>query len=134
MAQIFSADAQMQVTDVPITLNQETAGVTTNAVHVPFINGKVVVDGRLVMQTGATTTGVQIRVRRNPAAENVVLGFAPDTFIVGAPNIISLPFMFTDSLPDGRDAVYQLSVQQVGATGSGLLGKNSCIRATVMSG
>ena len=134
MAQIFSADAQMLVTDVVITLNSEIPGMTTNPVHVPFINGKVVVEGRVVMSTGATATGVQIRVRRNPAAENVVLGFAPDTFQVGPTQIAALPFMFTDSLPDGRDAVYQLSVQQVGATGNGIFGKNSAIRATVMSG
>lgn len=134
MSQIFAGDSQVLASATAIVTVAETNGPATNPVRVPFINGKIHVQGVALILTGAGTTGLQLRVRRNIAGDNTVLNPAVQTFTVAAATTVQIGFQFTDAVPDGRDCTYTLSVQQVAAAGNGSFLAGSAISAIVMSG
>lgn len=133
MSQQYSADAQMLTAPVTIVTVAETNGPKTIPLPIPNANGKVVVRGSVVVTTGAGTTGLQLRVRRNILAENVIINVVT-TFTVGAAVNTLLPFNFTDQVPDGRSVDYTVSIQAVGAGGNGSIVQGTTIEATVLSG
>jgi len=135
MSQIFSADSQMLSSgNVTLVTTAETTGLSSNALHGPFGTCKVKVSGVALISTGTGVTGVQVRVRRNQSAENIVLNPGTQTIAAAASTIIAVPFAFNDSVPDGRDLVYSLTVQQVAATGNGSILTGTEIDSTVISG
>jgi len=134
MAQVFQQDSQMLAAPVTIVTTAETTALSTNAVKAPFENAKMTVRFSALVTTGTGVTGVQVRVRRNAAAENVVLNPAVQTIGAAASATIAVSGEFTDGVPDGRDSVYSLTVQQVGATGNGTILAGSQIAAQVLSG
>ena len=134
MSATFSTDSQMISSGVTIPTTTETAGPTTNPLRGPFGTCKGVVRGTALISTGTGVTGVQVRVRRNQSGENVVLNPLVQTVGAAASATIAVPFEFTDAVPDGRDLTYQLTVQQVGATGNGSILAGTTITAQIISG
>jgi hypothetical protein len=134
MAQQFQADAQMVAAGITLVTVAETNGPVTNALSPPFPTGykaKVIAVAQIL--TGAGATGVQLRLRRNIANENVVL-FPVLTVAAAASTQIQVSIAATDQVPDGRTASYTLSVQQVAAGGNGSIAIGTYIEAVVLSG
>ncbi len=134
MAQQFQADSQMLAANVTITTTTETTGPVTNPVRVPYLNGKFHVFGTVIVTSGGSTTALVVRVRRNAAAENVVVTPSPQNINVTAGNIVAVGFDFTDAVPDGRDCIYSVTVTQVGAVANGTILAGSTISAVALSG
>lgn len=118
MSQVFSADSVNQTASVTVPTTTETAIVTGNFVNPPFQNAKAVVEGIVMLTVGASTTTVTMRIRRNPTAENVIVGVSvPVTEIAG--NLVQIAYQVADA-PIGPGPVqYQVTVQQTGATANG---------------
>lgn len=134
MSQAFQIDAQSNAATVNIPTTTETAILTTNALPIPYQNGKAVIQGTLVLTPGTTTNLLTIRVRRNPNGENVIVLNAPLAagFVVGAAGDIS--FGVTDVIPDNRSVSYQVTVQQGAATANGTAQIGCFMQAQVISG
>jgi len=134
MAQQFQADAVGTSATVNVPTTTETPILTGNPLPIPFENGKCLVQGTLVITPGTGTTSITIRVRRNPAGENVVVGTAVIVagFVAGSAGDIG--FGFVDPIPDGRTCVYQLTVQQAGAGANGTAQLGCLLQTTVLSG
>ena len=120
----------------PVTLvtTAETTALSTNAIKAPFTNGKNTVRFSVMITTGGGTTGLQVRVRRNASAENIVLNPTVQTIGAGAAATVQISGEFTDAVPDGRDCVYSLTVQQVAAVANGSILAGSTIVAVGLSG
>jgi len=133
MSQQFQRDAQNLAANVAIPTTTETTVITTNFLTPPFGTYKGTVIAVVLMTVGTGTTAVTVRIRRNPSAENIVLGTAQAVTAV-AGNVVSLALMATDSVPDGRSSQYAVTVQQTAATANGTGLAGSGIDATVISG
>jgi len=134
MSQTFSTDAQMSTTATSLVTTTNTAIIQTNFLRGPFLNCKVCVRGVALITIGTGATSVQVKVSRNPSAENLILNPVVQSFTVTAGNTIAIPFFFTDQVPDGRDCQYLLFIQQVAATGNGSALAGTYIEAQVISG
>ena len=134
MSQIFSCDCQITAVAVTIPTTTETAVALTNPLRPPFENGKAVVWGVIQFTAGTAATAVSIRVRRNQSSENVLLNGGGESVTVVAGTAYMVPFAFYDQVPDGRDCVYTVTVQQVSATGNGTVNTPSTIVAQMISG
>ena len=118
MSQVFSADSVNAYVNTTLTLTTETTAITGNFLSPPFQNAKASVKGLIYFTTGAGTTSVTIRVRRNPNAESVNLS-GLSNLNVSAPATYAMPFQVADPIPDARPVQYTVTVQQNGATGNG---------------
>ena len=134
MSQQFGSDCQMASAAVSIPTTTETTVLTLNALRVPFLNGKMVVMGVVFVTWGTGTTSANLRVRRNASAENIVLGGGALGLTAVAGQTVAIPFAFNDQVPDGRDCIYSLTIQQVAATGNGSALAGSTMDGIVLSG
>lgn len=120
MSQVFSADSVMIPLPVTLPTTGETVGVTGNFLNPPFQNAKAVVMANVVVTAGAGTTSLAVRIRRNPAGENLqVTGSGALTAVAG--NQYSLSIQGADAIPDGRAVQYAVTVLAGGATGTGTI-------------
>lgn len=117
MSQVFSGDSVNGTPGLTVVGATETPIVTGNFVNPPFGNAKAIVIAMVTISTGTGTVFVQLRVRRNPNAENVLL--AAPALSIAAPNGGIMTASFADQIPDGRPVQYQVTVQQNGATANG---------------
>lgn len=118
MSQVFSADSVNLLTPATVTTTTETTAVTGNFLSPPFQNAKAIVEATFALTVGATANILTVRIRRNPAAENVVIASAQtQTFTAGTVTMVSLQGA---DAPIGPGPVqYALTVQQGAATGNG---------------
>ena len=121
MSEVFAADSVNNLAGTTVVTTAETAAVTGNFVSPPYQNAKAIVSAVVSLQTGTGTTTATIRIRRNPNAENVVVG-GPMTLTLSAGGIFTLSAQAADPIPDGRSVQYQATVQQASATGNGSTG------------
>lgn len=135
MAQIFSQDARVLGGNLTITDALEHAGPITNFLTIPFTNAKGVGIAVMYVQPSAGGTGLQIRIRRNPNAENVVVADSTvfSAGVVGnSQGTYSLGFV--DPIPDNRAVQYEATVLVAGGGASSFIFGTSYIEATVLSG
>lgn len=131
MSQVFSGDS-VNGGSVAVITTSETQAVTGNFLNPPFGNAKAMVSGQVTLTTGTNTTGVTVRIRRNPNAENSPLTFSsPTNFTAG--QTVMLNLQVADVIPDGRPVQYTITVQQSGATANGSI-TGSNISAILISG
>lgn len=133
MAQQFLADAQDLAAAVAIVTTAETTGPQTNPLPLPYQNGKFRIAASLLLTLAAGVTSVTIRVRRNPAAENLVVN-TPVAIAVTASTNVSLQVMCVDQVPDGRSCSYAVTVVCAGAGANGTIAAGSHAEAVAMSG
>jgi hypothetical protein len=132
MSQVFAADSVTASGSVTVPTTSETPLVKGNFLSPPFQNAKVIVMGLVQINPGAGTTGLTLRVRRNPGAEN--LEISPTTgFQLTPAGTITISCMVADVIPDGRAVQYQLTLQQTGASGNGIVA-SSAVTALLISG
>lgn len=120
MSQVFSGDSVTLVGTPSVPTTTETTVVLGNFLNPPFGNAKAVVFGNLSLTVGAGATGATVRLRRNPAAENLNIG-QTGAITVTAGNTVDLSIQAADVIPDGRAVQYALTITQPGATGNGTL-------------
>lgn len=132
MSQQFGSDAVQNSNPTVVTANTETVGVLGNALTPPYNTCKAVLNGIIALTVGTGQTSVAIRIRRNPAAENVIV--ANYAVITSTPATTQIfPIMATDALPDGRTVQYEVTVQQAGGGGNGSI-VFAMIESTLLSG
>ena len=134
MSQQFQRDVQANSATVNVPTTTETTILTTNSLPVPYQNAKAAVFGTIVLTPGTTTNLITLKVRRNPAAENLVVNtivYAAG-FTVGSAGELS--FGATDPIPDGRSVQYAVTVTQGAATANGTAQVGCYIDATLLSG
>ncbi|MGH3630265.1 MAG: hypothetical protein ACRDRL_22835 [Sciscionella sp.] len=131
MSQQFNQDA-VQVTAISIIAATETQAVLGNFLNPPYGGCKAVVSAFVMLTVGTGITSVSVRIRRNPNSENVVVG-GPAGVTVVAGNVVLLPVILTDIIPDGRPVQYQVTVQQAGGAGNGTA-NIATVDATLISG
>jgi len=131
-AQIFSEDSQANANSTTLVTTAETTLVTSNSLPMPYGNGKVVIQGMAIITPGTNTTSVQMRIRRNPSAENLLIGGTVNIAVTAAV-VIAIPWCTVDQVPDGRNVNYALTVQQVAATANGAV-QPAFIDTRVISG
>jgi hypothetical protein len=132
MSQVFGADSVNGGSNVAINPTAETAAVLGNFVSPPFGNAKAIVMGALSVQAGTGATSIAVRVRRNPNAENVLVG-QQVILTVSAGNSFPAAIVVADPIPDGRQVQYQMTVQQTGASGTANV-SGSAITTLLISG
>lgn len=120
MSQVFSGDSVNAAAAVTIPTSGEVIVAQGNFVNPPFQNAKAMVIGSVSFIVGSGTTTAQIRLRRNPTAENAQVGTS-GAVNVTAGNIVSVTVQTADPIPDGRPVQYALTVTAAGATGTGSL-------------
>ena len=119
---------------ISIPTTTETTIFTHNAVRTPFQNGKIMLWGCIQLTVGTGTTTINVRVRRNASAENVLLPGGNQNITVIAGNVVLVPYCTFDQVPDGRDCLYSVSILQNGATANGSAAPGSTGCAVVLSG
>ncbi len=134
MSQQFLGDAQDLAAGVVINTTTETTGPTTNPLPLPFQTGKFRVLAVCFIATGTGVTAVQLRIRRNPNAENVTVNGTVSNVITPASTVVQVNIGVVDPISDGRPCSYAVTVTQVGATGNGTFLAGSHIEAVAMSG
>ena len=132
MSQVFAGDAVNFAGSASINMNTETVLLTGNFLSPPFQNAKAIVLVMLNYQAGASVTFENIRIRRNPSAENVQVAQTGGITISGSPvQVFSL--QGADIIPDGRSVQYAVTAQQTAATGNGTCGVAN-VTALLISG
>jgi hypothetical protein len=120
MSQVFAGDSVNNTTATTLVTTATTPAVTGNFLNPPFGNAKAIVSATVNITYGTGTNSVVVAIRRNPNAENVVVGVA-QTNTATAGNFANLGFTACDVIPDGRQVQYQVGVAQGGATGNGTI-------------
>ena len=132
MSQVFAADGVSTTVSVVLPTSGSVAVITGNFVNPPFQNAKAVVSANAALTSGSGATNVNLQIRRNPNAENVVVGQTGNITVTAAANYAATVQM-TDVIPDARPVQYQLVVSQTGATGPGSV-YQACIGVLLISG
>jgi hypothetical protein len=133
MSQQFQRDAVSAAGPVTVTTTNEITILTGNPLTPPFGTCKGAIIASCSVITGAGTTAITMRIRRNPSTENVVVATsrAVASLSNGVDGFISLGA--TDQIPDGRSVTYAVTLQQTGgaanATANGI-----SLDATLISG
>lgn len=132
MSQVFSGDSVTGAAGAAVPQSGETVVLTGNFLNPPFGNAKSVVSCFIAISPGPGTTSLNIRLRRNPTAENVqVISNAGVNVSAGVNAVFSL--QGADAIPDGRPVQYAITVTPTGATGaSSVVGAN--VTAFLISG
>lgn len=120
MSQVFSGDSVNTTASVTLGTSGETVAIIGNFINPPFGNAKAVVSANVNLIWGTGTTAGALRIRRNPNAENLVIGVAL-TVTAAAPNTVQLAWQAADVIPDGRAVQYAVTVGQPGASATGTI-------------
>lgn len=134
MAQTFQADATFNAAPITLTGAAPTNGPISNPLSPPYGTFKAQVIGLANVFVGAGTTSVQLRLRRNPSAENLIINSGSVNVTATPGAAIGITVMGVDSVPDGRQVQYVLEVTQIGGTGNGTILVGSSIATLLMSG
>ena len=132
MAQVFSADAVNNTASQTVTGTTETTVALGNFVNPPFGNAKGYVEAYCTLTVGTGQTSVQVRIRRNPNAENVVVA-ASGPLTATAAAVAAFSIQAADAIPDGRPVQYALTVTQAGGAGNATVSFAN-ISTTLISG
>lgn len=133
MAQQFGEDAQMNTVTVNLPNGAETAVLTTNFLNPPFGTCKAAIQAILTILTGVGATGLQLKIRRNPNGENVVVN-AGVVIAVGASVLVLAAIGATDANPDGRPVQYQVTATVSGGAAAATAQIGCYIDCELLSG
>lgn len=134
MAQIFAAQASVAPTNTALPNGAATVVLTLVGLTPPLGNFKAVIDGTLYVTVAADNAALGIQVIRNPDAEAVQVVALELDLPAAAAITVAVPIFGTDSVPDGRECIYQALVTVAGGAGDGLAQAGSGMRATAISG
>ena len=134
MSQLLQCGAKSIAADVTLVTTTETIVLTSDAMPLPFITGKALIEAILSIIPGADVTGVNIRIRRGTLVTSPVVGpvwthggglgaGAQTTFLAGV----------TDFLENVALAQYVVTAQQVAATANGAV-KAAYLRTDLITG
>lgn len=132
MSQVFGGDSVSVTTSATLPQSGETTAVTGNFLNPPFQNAKAMVSATVQLTVPASATGITLRIRRNPNAENVIVQ-GSGTLNATATNIVLLSIQGSDPIPDGRPVQYAVTVAPTGASANGNIG-NATISTLLISG
>lgn len=133
MAEIFTADAQALAAASAGFQNVETNGPATNAQPAPYGTRKVRVLAVVLLTLGTGVTSIRLRIRRNINGENVVVADS-GLLNVTLSTDVSLSLAGIDSVADGRDVGYTVTVLPAGATSNITMAAGTFIEAMQLSG
>lgn len=118
------------VTDVPLVNAAETAAIVTNPVSSSLDGDQIAIAGSLNILTGASVTGIVIRIRRGNGVAGTVVGDTPP-YTIGAAASVEIPFNATDSPGPVAGQQYTVTVVQTAGSTNGTVTRSS---ATVTVG
>lgn len=107
-------------TDTPLVTVAETVVATITGVSTNQAGQTVALRGQAILTSGASTTGVTLRIRRDGVAGTVVGETDPDT-LFGAVGAVETHDIYAEDAGAGEFAgrTYVLTAQQVGAAANG---------------
>lgn len=134
MAQVFSADAQMNAGSVSLVGGAEETIISTNPLQVPFETAKAKVIAACTLTAGADQIAVELKLYRNFNSEDLLLASQTLTNNSGVNGGMSCVIAAADSIPDGRQVSYTLTVTQVGGADNGAVTAGAFIESMLISG